>query len=86
MVPCQRRGWWAELIRKSCPVFYRLPREVFDKIIGSIYNEGFPISMERGKEIRKDFEDEREMFRKNNTEAMEGYEEWDFYGEPGVET
>lgn len=84
MVPCQRRDWWADAVRKSCPRLYRLPKEVFDNIVEMIDEESYPISMEEGKRIRKDFLQERETYRKKHTEAMEGYDEWDFYGEPGV--
>ena len=28
MVPCQRRDWWVEEVRTSCPTFWRLPTEV----------------------------------------------------------
>ncbi|KAL8799657.1 MAG: hypothetical protein Q9182_005727 [Xanthomendoza sp. 2 TL-2023] len=83
MVPCQRRDWWAEAVRKSCPVLYRLPMEIFKHIIDSIDEEAYPISTAEGERIRANFVREREEFRKKHTEAMEGYEEWDFYGEPG---
>ncbi|KAL8904481.1 MAG: hypothetical protein Q9207_003245 [Kuettlingeria erythrocarpa] len=84
MVPCQRRDWWGDAVRTSCPPLYRLPKEVFDNIIEMISEESYPVSMEEGKRIRKDFLEERDTYRKKHTEAMEGYDEWDFYGEPGV--
>ncbi|KAI4130906.1 MAG: hypothetical protein LQ338_001503 [Usnochroma carphineum] len=83
MVPCQRRDWWAEAVGRSYPRLYRLPTEVFDTIISMVDDESYPISVEEGERIRKDFKDERDTFRRKHTEAMEGYEEWDFYGEPG---
>ncbi|KAL8803834.1 MAG: hypothetical protein Q9200_006061 [Gallowayella weberi] len=83
MVPCQRRDWWAEAVRKSCSVLYRLPLEIFKQILDSIDEEAYPISMAEGERIRENFVRERKEFRKKHTEALEGYEEWDFYGEPG---
>ena len=76
MVPCQRRDWWAHEIRTSCPRFWRLPRGVFDLIIERV--EDWPISMEEGEKIRREFVEEREEFRIRHTRAMEGYSEWDF--------
>ncbi|KAL8763529.1 MAG: hypothetical protein Q9194_007315 [Teloschistes cf. exilis] len=69
MVPCQRRDWWAEAVRH---------------IIDSMGEDAYPMSMLEGKRIRRQFLKERKEFRMKHTEAMEGYEEWDFYGEPGV--
>lgn len=84
MIPCQRRDWWAEAVRHSCPALYRLPLEIFTHIIASMGEDTYPISMAEGERIRKEFVAEREEFCRKHTEAMEGYEEWDFYGEPGV--
>ncbi|KAL9026239.1 MAG: hypothetical protein Q9196_005064, partial [Gyalolechia fulgens] len=83
MVPCQRRDWWADAIRKTCPPLYRLPKEVFDNVIEMIDEESYAVSMEEAQRIKKDFMQERETYRKKHTEAMEGYGEWDF-GESGV--
>ena len=33
--------------------------------------------------MRVEFKQERESFQTKHTEAFEGYNEWDFYGEPG---
>ncbi|KAL8715363.1 MAG: hypothetical protein Q9220_000696 [cf. Caloplaca sp. 1 TL-2023] len=82
MVPCQRGDWWAHAIRSSVPVFWRLPTELFNKIIDSL--DQYPISMEEGLRIRDDFRSERQQFRDRHTQAMEEYEQWDFYGEPGA--
>ncbi|KAL8953680.1 MAG: hypothetical protein Q9222_000464 [Ikaeria aurantiellina] len=82
MVPCQRADWWAQSIRSSVPVFSRLPTEVFNKIMKSV--DQYPISMEESLRMRDDFRSERERFRDQHTRAMEDYEQWDFYGEPGV--
>ena len=83
MVPCQRRDWWAEELRKSCPRFYRLPIELFRHIIDMMDDESYPISLEDAQRMRIEFKQERERFRMKHTEAFEGYDEWDFYGEPG---
>lgn len=85
MVPCQRRDWWAEAVRCCWPKLYRLPLEIFARVIELMddVEDAYPISMKEGERMRKEFVEEREMFRRKHTEAMEGYEEWDFYGEPG---
>ena len=83
MVPCQRRDWWASAVRMSVPSFLRLPSEIFDHIVENV--EDYPISMEEGLKTRDEFKSERREFQKRHTDAMEEYEEWDFYGEPGTE-
>lgn len=35
--------------------------------------------------MREEFRSERREFQERHTRAMEEYEEWDFYGEPGTE-
>ena len=75
MVPVQRRDWWASEMRMSCAPLWRLPREVFDRIIELV--DGYPLSLDEGYEIRKEFKEEREMFRKKHTKAMEDYLTWD---------
>ena len=76
MVPCQRKDWWAHEIRISCAWFWRLPRAVFNLIVDRV--EDWPISMEEGEKMRKEFVEEREEFRIRHTAAMEGYQQWDF--------
>lgn len=83
MVPCQRRDWWASAVRMSVPSFLKLPSEIFDHIVENV--EDYPISMEEGLKTRDEFKSERREFQKRHTDAMEEYEEWDFYGEPGTE-
>ncbi|KAL8774321.1 MAG: hypothetical protein Q9209_001072 [Squamulea sp. 1 TL-2023] len=85
MVPCQRRDWWADAIRKACPPLYRLPIEIFQRIMEIMDEDSYPISVDEGERTRRDFVQERETYRRNHTAAMEGYDEWDFYGEPGFE-
>ena len=46
--------------------------------------DAYPISMEESERIRDQFRRERGEFRVKHTETMEGYEGWDFYGEPGI--
>ena len=82
MVPCQRRDWWAEAVRKSCAVLWRLPCEVFNAIVEKVDEDAYPISRVESERMRDEMKEERERFRRNHTAAMEGYEEWDFYGEP----
>lgn len=83
LVPCQRRDWWADAVRRSVPRFWRLPLEIFANIIENV--DDYPISMEEGLKMREEFRGERREFRDRHTRAMEEYEEWDFYGEPGTE-
>ena len=71
-------------MRRSCAMLWRLPREVFNAIVEKVDGGAYPISTEEGEHVREEFKEEREQFRRKHTEAMEGYEEWDFYGEPGV--
>ena len=80
MVPCQRKDWWAHEIRTSCVWFWRLPREVFDRIVEGV--EDWPVSREEGERMRREFVEERDGFRVRHTRAMEGYQQWDF-GEEG---
>ena len=81
-VPCLRCDWWAESVRTSYARFRRLPEDVFRHIIEQV--DDFLISTEEGERIRKDFREERDEFQGRHTAAMENYEEWDFWGEPGA--
>lgn len=83
MIPCQRRDWWAHSVRSTCPVLSRLPIEIFDHVIS--YVDNIPISLAEGKRTRDEFKAERVEYRQKHTRAMEGYHEWIFVGEPGVE-
>ena len=78
MVPCQRRDWWAEAVRKCCPQLYRLPIEIYRHIVDMMGDDSYPISVEDGKRMRVEFKQERESFQTKHTEALEGYDEWDF--------
>lgn len=84
MVPCQRRDWWAQSIRFACPALWRLPPEIFEHVVA--YVDEYPITLEEGKRTRDEFKALRETYREKHTQAMEGYEEWDFEGEPGTES
>lgn len=77
-VPCQRRDWWADAVRNTCPIFHRLPREVWDKIVASV--SGYPISMDEALVDRKEFLDEREEFRRQHTKSMDDYLPWNLRG------
>ena len=57
---------------------------MFDAIVDKVDEDAYPISREEGERMREEFRDERDQFREKHTEAMERYEEWDFWGEPGV--
>ena len=76
MVPCQRRDWWADEIRRKCPNFWRLPREVFDSIIDSV--DEYPISHEEAEGTAQAFRHERQEYQELQTRAMMNCIEWDF--------
>ncbi len=71
MVPCQRRDWWAREVRSTCPTFWRLPTEVWDRVVKLV--DGWPLGKEEAQEMRTEFMEERERFRKQHTESMEKY-------------
>ena len=75
MVPCQRCDWRAKEVRESCPRFWRLPTEVWERIVELV--DGWPLSMEEGEEMRKQFKEERDEYRKKHTYAMDNYLPWD---------
>ena len=75
MVPCQRRDWWASMIKRQCPTFWRLPTEIWDKIVDSV--DGWPLSMKEGEDMRKEFAKERREFQRQHTKSMEAYLGWD---------
>ena len=78
MVPCQRRDWWAEAVRHSCPVLWRLPREIYDRIITLVDGESsYPIGDEEGRKIRDAFKAERKEALRLHNKAMEEYLYWD---------
>lgn len=78
MVPCQRRDWWADAVREVCPRLWRLPNEVWDRIVDAV--DGWPLGMEEGMGMRREFLEEREEFRRQHTESMEEYLPWDLGG------
>ena len=75
MVPVQRRDWWAKEVRKSSARFWRLPTEIFDKIVGMV--DGYPLSGEAGEEMKRQFELGRKQFQEKHTKAMMDYLSWD---------
>ena len=75
MVPPQRRDWWAREVRVDNARFWRLPREVWDKIVEMV--DGYPIGTEEGEEMRQEFKAESERAREKHTRAMMNYLEWD---------
>lgn len=78
MVPCQRRDWWSREVRRQSPRFWRLPTEVWEKIVDSV--DSWPLSMEEGEQMRKEFIEERESFQRQHTKSMEDYLGWDLGG------
>ncbi|KAL8823632.1 MAG: hypothetical protein Q9191_005684 [Dirinaria sp. TL-2023a] len=75
MVPVQRRDWWAWELRRSCAPLWRLPLEIFERIVDMV--DGYPLSVEQGYEMRREFKEERERFREKHTQAMMDYLTWD---------
>ena len=75
MVPCQRKDWWADEIRRQNAPIYRLPAEVWGRIVDMV--DGYPICMDEAGRISRDFREERAEFQKKHTKAMEDYLEWD---------
>ena len=76
LVPCQRRDWWAEEVRRRCLSFRRLPVELWERIVEMV--DSWPIGMEEGERIRQDLLAERSEFREKHTKAMVEYAQWDF--------
>ena len=75
MVPVQRRDWWGQELRRSCAPLWRLPLEIFERIMELV--DGYPISVEEGHEMRGRFKEERERFRVKHIQAMMDYLTWD---------
>ena len=75
MVPPQRQDWWADEIRRQNARIYRLPMEVWERIVGMV--EGYPLGMDEAEKIRREFVEERAEVQKKHTKAMEEYLEWD---------
>lgn len=76
LVPCQRRDWWAEEVRRTCLRLRSLPIELWHKIVEMV--DDWPISLEEAERTRAEFVQEREEFRERHTKAMIEYGEWDF--------
>lgn len=75
MVPPQQKDWWADEIRRHNARIYRLPTEVWKKIVDMV--EGYPICMDDAENTRREFMEERAEVQKKHTKAMEEYLEWD---------
>jgi hypothetical protein len=78
MVPPQRRDWWAREVRAGNTRFSRLPTEVWDMIVEMVE---YPIGMEEGKKMRREFKTENARATEKHTKAMMDYLEWDLDGE-----
>ena len=75
MVPPQQRDWWAEEVRRKNAKLWRLPREVWDRIVESV--EDYPVGIEEGETIRQEFMAERAEYQKKHMEAMMDHGQWD---------
>jgi len=56
-VPCQRRDWWAEEVKRSRALPDKLPLEMVQEVMENLGD--FPISLERAKELRVELMSER---------------------------
>lgn len=59
-VPCQRKDWWSEIVRDERGGFSDLPTELQDAIFDGV--DGFPITLEEAKELRRELMLERKQF------------------------
>ncbi|KAF8647144.1 hypothetical protein AX16_006975 [Volvariella volvacea WC 439] len=78
-VPCQRKDWWAEELRKSGigpgmkgGAVKELPRELQDLVFEKV--EEFPIGMEEAKELRLQLMEERRSFVLDHDKAFHSTE------------
>jgi hypothetical protein len=59
-IPCQRRDWWGELVTPELLRWGKLPVELLDKTLQAV--EGFPLSLDRAKELREELMEERKQY------------------------
>lgn len=74
-VPPQQRDWWAQEVRRQNPVFWRLPTELWIKIVNAA--EGTPMSVNGAQKLRAEFVEERAEYQRKHTQAMMDYGEWE---------
>lgn len=74
-VPPQRRDWWADEVRLRNAVLWRLPNEIWMKIVNEV--GGLPLSPDQAEQMRNEFLEERAEFHIKQTKAMMDYSEWD---------
>lgn len=75
MVPPQRRDWWAEEVRRNNAKLWRLPKEIWNRIVENV--EGYPVGIEEGELMRQEFMAERAEYQRKHTEAMMNHGSWD---------
>lgn len=75
MVPPQRRDWWAGEVRRRNAKLWRLPKEIWDRIVENV--DGYPIGIEEGEVMRQEFMAERAEYQRKHTEAMMNHGSWD---------
>ena len=76
MVPPQRRDWWAREVRTRVPRLWRLPGELWNRIVETVEG-GYPLGMEAAEEFRREFETESATATEMHTRAMMDYLQWD---------
>lgn len=74
-VPPQQREWWSQEVRQRSPVLWRLPNEIWTKIVSEV--DGLPLTDEEAELTRSEFLQERAEYQRKHTEAMMDYGEWD---------
>lgn len=75
MVPSQRLDWWAEEVRRKNARLWRLPNEIWNRILENV--ENFPVGIEEGEVMRQEFMAERAEFQRKQMEAMMNHGSWD---------
>ena len=76
MVPPQQREWWARAVRRRSPRLWRLPLEIWNKIVEMVEDKHL-LDDGEGRLIRDAFVKEREGFQRRHTKAMMEYLEWE---------
>jgi len=68
-VPCQRRDWWSQAVREKRGGISDLPVELQAAIFDAV--DGFPITLEEAKGLRRELMKERKRFVVAHGEAFE---------------
>ena len=72
-VPCQRKDWWSQIVRSEKGGISELPLELQDAIFDGVF-DGFPITLEEAKGLRRELMKERKRFVVAHEGAFEDHE------------